>query len=408
MYERDVIAEEIVDISFAHTVVVEGIFLQRPEWRFYFDYVIYLDCPRKVRYERVLNRDTYLGDPTARLEKYKRRYWPGEDLYLRDVDPKRGADISSNPSVWEDAVVEIGYSTEDDVEQRFEVTTEESHIMSNLNYIAEGLRYRERLNGDARSIHRIMNGWTYAQSIRTEDGYIGVGQDGMKELIVFKQEDGEKLSTFSFDASPPLVEVFDATKNQTIIDRLELWETMVLIEFNLKVGTLIDSTIVQIAPIQFGKQLVEELMKATGEVQAAPEPVKAQPQVEAPKPQPQAQQPAQSVAPRKSMPEVAVSQAEFMPFQSTASQEAAPANLGLLYDVPLNVTVELGRTKKTVREVLELSQGSIIELDKLAGEPVDIYVNQQRIARGEVVVIEENFGVRVTEIIQPHERIGIV
>ena len=110
----------------------------------------------------------------------------------------------------------------------------------------------------------------------------------------------------------------------------------------------------------------------------------------------------------RSMPEVAVSQAEFMPLQSPASQEAAPANLGLLYDVPLNVTVELGRTKKTVREVLELSQGSIIELDKLAGEPVDIYVNQQRIARGEVVVIEENFGVRVTEIIQPHERIGIV
>ncbi|MBQ6459653.1 MAG: flagellar motor switch protein FliN, partial [Exiguobacterium sp.] len=184
----------------------------------------------------------------------------------------------------------------------------------------------------------------------------------------------------------------------------------VLIEFNLKVGTLIDSTIVQIAPIQFGKQLVDELMKATGEAQAAPEPVKAQ--AEAPKPQPQAQQQAQPVTPQpskqKSMPEVAVSQAEFMPLQSPASQEAAPANLGLLYDVPLNVTVELGRTKKSVREVLELSQGSIIELDKLAGEPVDIYVNQQRIARGEVVVIEENFGVRVTEIIQPHERIGIV
>lgn len=93
VYERDIIAEEIVDISFAHTVVVEGIFLQRPEWRSYFDYVIYLDCPRKVRYERALNRDTYLGDPTARLEKYKRRYWPGEDLYLQHVDPKRGADI---------------------------------------------------------------------------------------------------------------------------------------------------------------------------------------------------------------------------------------------------------------------------------------------------------------------------
>ncbi|ACQ71840.1 CheC, inhibitor of MCP methylation / FliN fusion protein [Exiguobacterium sp. AT1b] len=237
-------------------------------------------------------------------------------------------------------------------------------------------------------------------------------QEAMNQMMGAAATSLSTVFSKKIDISPPLVEVFDATKNQTIIDRLELWETMVLIEFNLKVGTLIDSTIVQIAPIQFGKQLVDELMKATGEAQATPEPVKAQPQAEAPKPQPQAQQQAQPVAPQpskqKSMPEVAVSQAEFMPLQSPASQEAAPANLGLLYDVPLNVTVELGRTKKSVREVLELSQGSIIELDKLAGEPVDIYVNQQRIARGEVVVIEENFGVRVTEIIQPHERIGIV
>ncbi|WP_312049383.1 flagellar motor switch phosphatase FliY [Exiguobacterium profundum] len=237
-------------------------------------------------------------------------------------------------------------------------------------------------------------------------------QEAMNQMMGAAATSLSTVFSKKIDISPPLVEVFDATKNQTIIDRLELWETMVLIEFNLKVGTLIDSTIVQIAPIQFGKQLVDELMKATGEAQAAPEPVKAQPQAEAPKPQPQAQQQAQPVTPQpskqKSMPEVSVSQAEFMPLQSPASQEAAPANLGLLYDVPLNVTVELGRTKKSVREVLELSQGSIIELDKLAGEPVDIYVNQQRIARGEVVVIEENFGVRVTEIIQPHERIGIV
>ncbi len=237
-------------------------------------------------------------------------------------------------------------------------------------------------------------------------------QEAMNQMMGAAATSLSTVFSKKIDISPPLIEVFDVTKNQTIIDRLELWETMVLIEFNLKVGTLINSTIVQIAPIQFGKQLVDELMKATGEVQAAPKPVKAQPQAEAPKPQPQVQQPAQSGVPQpnkqKSMPEVAVSQAEFMPLQSPASQEAAPANLGLLYDVPLNVTVELGRTKKSVREVLELSQGSIIELDKLAGEPVDIYVNQQRIARGEVVVIEENFGVRVTEIIQPHERIGIV
>lgn len=81
------------------------------------------------------------------------------------------------------------------------------------------------------------------------------------------------------------------------------------------------------------------------------------------------------------------------------------ANLGLLLDVPLQVTVELGRTRKVVKDILELSQGSILELDKLAGEPVDILVNGKRIAKGEVVVIEENFGVRVTDIVSQADRL---
>ncbi|MFY9857169.1 MAG: flagellar motor switch phosphatase FliY, partial [Exiguobacterium chiriqhucha] len=234
-------------------------------------------------------------------------------------------------------------------------------------------------------------------------------QEAMNQMMGAAATSLSTVFSKKIDISPPLVEVFDATKNQTIIDRLELWETMVLIEFNLKVGTLIDSKIVQIAPVQFGKQLVNELMAATSPAPVAPAPAAAPvaPKQEAPKaPAPAAQQPVRPAA--KSVPEVAVSQAEFMPLHAPATNDSIPANLGLLYDVPLNVTVELGRTKRSVREVLELSQGSIIELDKLAGEPVDIYVNQQRIARGEVVVIEENFGVRVTEIIQPHERIGIV
>ncbi|UTT41786.1 flagellar motor switch phosphatase FliY [Exiguobacterium aurantiacum] len=231
-------------------------------------------------------------------------------------------------------------------------------------------------------------------------------QEAMNQMMGAAATSLSTVFSKKIDISPPLVEVFDATKTQTIIDRLELWETMVLIEFNLKVGTLIDSKIVQIAPIQFGKQLVNELMTATAPQPVAP--AAAAPKPEAPKAPAAAAPPPPVRQEVKSAPEVAVSQAEFMPLHAPTTNESIPANLGLLYDVPLSVTVELGRTKRSVREVLELSQGSIIELDKLAGEPVDIYVNQQRIARGEVVVIEENFGVRVTEIIQPHERIGIV
>lgn len=75
-------------------------------------------------------------------------------------------------------------------------------------------------------------------------------------------------------------------------------------------------------------------------------------------------------------------------------------NLDLLLDIPLEIVVELGRTKKRISEVLELTSGSIVELDKMAGEPVDVYVNNKLIAKGEVVVIEEHFGVRIKEICQ--------
>ena len=75
-------------------------------------------------------------------------------------------------------------------------------------------------------------------------------------------------------------------------------------------------------------------------------------------------------------------------------------NIGLIRDVPLEVTVELGRTSKSIAEILEFAPGTIIELDKIAGEPIDVLVNGKFVARGEVVVIEESFGVRVTEIIK--------
>jgi flagellar motor switch protein FliN/FliY len=81
-------------------------------------------------------------------------------------------------------------------------------------------------------------------------------------------------------------------------------------------------------------------------------------------------------------------------------------NIGLLMDVFMEMTVELGRTKKLIKEILSMGEGTIIELDKLAGEAVDILVNHKLIAKGEVVVIDENFGVRVTEIVSPMERMS--
>ena len=105
--------------------------------------------------------------------------------------------------------------------------------------------------------------------------------------------------------------------------------------------------------------------------------------------------------------QVNVQPAQFMNFGANKVREMH-SNIDMIMDVPLQVTVELGRTKMLIKEILDLGPGSIVELDKLAGEPVDILVNNKLIAKGEVVVIDESFGVRITDIISKMERINEV
>jgi len=98
--------------------------------------------------------------------------------------------------------------------------------------------------------------------------------------------------------------------------------------------------------------------------------------------------------------------AEFEEFDSPRSHPGeTPRNLDTLLDISLPITIELGRTKMLIRDVLDLGPGSVIELDKMSGEPVDLFVNDKRFAKGEVVVIEENFGVRIIELLKVDERI---
>ncbi|MDI6750634.1 MAG: flagellar motor switch protein FliN [Rhodocyclaceae bacterium] len=94
-------------------------------------------------------------------------------------------------------------------------------------------------------------------------------------------------------------------------------------------------------------------------------------------------------------------------FEPLGGNTAAPANQGLelILDIPVNLTVELGRTKISIRNLLQLAHGSVVELDGLAGEPMDVLVNGTLIAQGEVVVVNDKFGIRLTDIITPQERI---
>ncbi len=103
-----------------------------------------------------------------------------------------------------------------------------------------------------------------------------------------------------------------------------------------------------------------------------------------------------------------IKRAQFGDFGSSEAfrgQDEDPSNLDLLLDISLPVTIELGRTKMLIREVLEIGPGSVIELQKLSGEPVDLYINEKRFALGEVVVIDENFGIRITELLSVEDRI---
>lgn len=107
---------------------------------------------------------------------------------------------------------------------------------------------------------------------------------------------------------------------------------------------------------------------------------------------------------RAAEPEVSVHPVRFPPLSLPDQNGAAQQQMDLILDVPLRVSVELGRSSMTVEEVLALGPGSVVELNKLAGEPVDVLVNDRLIARGEVVVVDENFGVRVTEVLSPRSR----
>lgn len=257
------------------------------------------------------------------------------------------------------------------------------------------------------------------------------------------------------DISPPKVNLIDLGAEDKITDLVNNDEPVVKTSFRMEVDGLIDSEIMQILPLDVAKEMVSFLMGGGAEAEAqaqeapapasepapapvAPEPAPvaaapapapaasapqpATPQYAAPPQPPQyaapTQQPQYTAPPMGAQPVYAppayannvvssgvpVQNAQFAPL-TNEPVEVNAANISLIQDVPLQVTVELGRTKKSIREILEFSTGSIIELDKLAGEPVDIHVNGQLTAKGEVVVIDENFGVRITEIVSPMERV---
>ncbi len=224
------------------------------------------------------------------------------------------------------------------------------------------------------------------------------------------------------DISPPTARRIDfqATALDDVMGDME-GQLFVQVSFEMKIGDLVDSEIMQLYPMDFARMIYERFKMTMDGVteeaaeQPAPQPA-AQPQpVAQPTPQPQAQPQPAMQQPMMGMPQqmggmpmygmppqdLNIQPAQFQSFMPAQNLDGiAPENIDLIMDVPLEVTVELGRTSKAIKEILDFSPGTIIELDKLAGEPIDVLVNGKFVAKGEVVVIEESFGIRVTEIIK--------
>ena len=229
--------------------------------------------------------------------------------------------------------------------------------------------------------------------------------------------------------------------DESSIDQF-LTKPFVKISFKMEIGDLVDSEIMQLYPFSFAKEMcqgvsqnmeIETDQTSTSAPQPAPQP-QMEPQMATPtgtmdagmgqpmmgqpmmgqpmmgqpmmgQPmmgQPMMGQPMMGQPmmgqPMMGQP-VNVQQAQFTNFTGTPLNAYQPENIDLIMDVPLEVTVELGKTKKSISDILDFGPGKIIELDKIAGEPIDVLVNGKYVAKGEVVVIEESFGVRITEII---------
>ncbi|MGJ9458868.1 flagellar motor switch phosphatase FliY [Oceanobacillus sp. CF4.6] len=249
------------------------------------------------------------------------------------------------------------------------------------------------------------------------DIHISAVQESMNQMMGAAATSMSTVFNKRVDISPPSILDSDGSNGTAAIFDEDVY---VKVFFKLTVGDLIDSNMMQLIPLQFAKQLVDQLLNTDDKEAAAAieleDPVVSQKQSNKMQEPISHREPSYTEA-NKEIPKqqhignenitksAPVQQATFSQFEKVELNRNEHRNLDMLLDIPLKVTVELGRTKKSIKDILDLSSGSIIELDKLAGEPVDILVNEKLVAEGEVVVIEENFGVRVTDIISLSDRI---
>ncbi|MBN2796992.1 MAG: flagellar motor switch phosphatase FliY [Clostridia bacterium] len=306
------------------------------------------------------------------------------------------------------------------------------------------VRYKEGIEGvnililkedDVKIITDLMmggDGTTVAEELT--DLHLSAIGEAMNQMIGSSSTSLSEMLGEKVDISPPEPQFNQLKDLEFDTVGIELTDTVVRIAFRMTVGDLIDSEINQIMPIDVAKQLVANLLNPGGN---EPEPVVETPapaplvqqqapvqQQAAPQPQyqqapPQYQQPQYQQAPpqyqqpyqqpqyqQPPMQNVNAQPVQFESFDENSGISGYNNNINIIKDVPLEITVELGRTRKRISEILDFAPGTVIELDKLVGEALDILANGKKIATGEVVVVDENYGIKITDIIVPEQRLS--
>ncbi|MBY0218668.1 flagellar motor switch phosphatase FliY [Paenibacillus illinoisensis] len=338
---------------------------------------------------------------------------------------------------------------------QFEEAFPKPHVAVHVNYVDgfEGINSLVIKKRDAQVIADLMlGGEGNPVDEELNEIHISAVQEAMNQMMGSSATSMSTIFNRFVNISPPGIDILNMESGEGV-SSLPHDETLIQVSFRLLIGDLIDSNLMQLLPVDFAKHMVDMLIGGAQEstanapvttpshaapAAAAPPVAPEQPPVQQQMPPQAPQQPApdyngygqapmgmpQGMPPQQpygmppqqpygapqhygGMPNrnVNVQPVQFANLQNGAYGQVDENNLNLLMDIPLKVTVELGRTQKQIKDILELSQGSIVELDKLAGEPVDILVNNKLIAKGEVVVIDENFGVRVIDIVSQWDRI---
>lgn len=312
-----------------------------------------------------------------------------------------------------------------------------------MPYAVVEVKYRDGLTGsnvlvikehDAGVIADLMMGGDGQGEFTASEIMLSAIGEAMNQMIGSATTSLSSMFNTRIDIAPPKVTM--AELGEQILNIPSQYDDIVRIRFRMEIEELLDSEMMQIIPIEAVRDMIRMAMGGdepeadlASILEAEPAPVVESPQpvppvmmevpqpsappmaAAAPTPQPvyQAPQEMYSVpmasAPPPMQQPFAVQPVQFAPMREHVVP-STPQNIGLIMDVPLDISVELGKTRKTIREILELQQGSIIQLDKLAGEPVDMLVNGRLIAKGEVVVIDENYGIRITTIISPIDRVN--